>query len=180
MRDVVVLSVCCGVAAGLLVAEITALSACAARWIVRRAAHAMYGRDTDLALERAEEWQAMINARPGNLFKFGTALWYAGAILSRLLQRAGRRVRRARRPLAAVPAHCFSRAARSLPIGTWVYRCVILAMLINMVIGALARRVQDVTSLGLGILLGPVTLWLLSSSAPQLSTSAARHREQRR
>jgi hypothetical protein len=55
---------------------------------------------------------------------------------------------------------------------------VILAMLVNMVIGALARRVQDVTSMGLGILLGPVTLLLLSSSAPQLSASA-RHREQR-
>jgi hypothetical protein len=174
----VVLSVCCGVAAGLLVAEITALSACAARWIVRRAAHVMYGPDTALALERAEEWQAMINARPGNVFKFGTALWYVGAMLSRLVQRAVRRVRRAERPLAAAPARCFFWATRSLPIGTWVYRCVILAMLVNMVIGALARRVQDVTSMGLGILLGPVTLLLLSSSAPQLSASA-RHREQR-
>ncbi len=167
-------------AAGLLVAEITALSACAARWIVRRAAHAMYGRDTDLALERAEEWQAMINARPGNLFKFGTALWYAGAILVSSSSVPGAGCGGRGGPWRQCEAHCFSRAARSLPIGTWVYRCVILAMLINMVIGALARRVQDVTSLGLGILLGPVTLWLLSSSAPQLSTSAARHREQRR
>lgn len=50
-----------------------------ARKIVRRAARRMYAGDAERAEIRAEEWAAIIDARPGKLFKLMSALGYGVA-----------------------------------------------------------------------------------------------------
>ncbi|MEV3981747.1 hypothetical protein [Nonomuraea sp. NPDC049758] len=67
-----------GIGLGLMVNELCDLSPWLARGVVRWAARLQYGR-TDRATMRAEELQALINERPGKLFKLVTALGFAAA-----------------------------------------------------------------------------------------------------
>ncbi|WP_433323504.1 hypothetical protein [Spirillospora sp. CA-294931] len=106
MTGAMAMGVLCGVVAGLVVAELSVLTPWAAGKLARRAARACYARDPERAEERAEEWDALIAARPGNVLKLATALlFFGGAVRSvtgRRLRGAGRRAA-ARRPLSAAP-----------------------------------------------------------------------------
>ncbi|WP_433225565.1 hypothetical protein [Actinomadura formosensis] len=61
---------------GLAINEYADFAPWIARKIVRRAARRMYAGKAERAEIRAEEWAAVINERPGKLFKLGTALGY--------------------------------------------------------------------------------------------------------
>ncbi|MFI7131943.1 hypothetical protein ACIBQ1_40140 [Nonomuraea sp. NPDC050153] len=83
-----------GVVLGLLVNEMCDISPWLARGLVRWAARVQYGA-TDRAAIRSEELTALINERPGKLFKLMTALTFAiGAALVRVSGRVSA-VRRA-------------------------------------------------------------------------------------
>lgn len=64
-----------GVGSGLLVNEVCDVSPWLARNLVKFAARHAY-RDEALAGLRAEEWGAVIDARPGKLFKLGTGIMF--------------------------------------------------------------------------------------------------------
>ncbi|GAB3946812.1 hypothetical protein [Micromonospora vulcania] len=64
-----------GVILGLLVNEMTDLSPWAARRLVRWAAY-QWTSDPDVAAGYAEEWAAIIDERPGKLFKLLTAIQF--------------------------------------------------------------------------------------------------------
>lgn len=91
-------AILCGVVAGLIVAEYTALAPLVAKSIMRRSAWIYYAHDEAVAAERADEWQALIEARPGNLLKLGTAFFFGTGALGLLAGRAGQRA--LRRPLS--------------------------------------------------------------------------------
>lgn len=93
------IGILCGVVAGLIVAEYTALAPLVAKSIMRRSAWIYYTHDEAVAVERAEEWQALIDARPGNLLKLGTAFFFGTGALGLI---AGRAARRALRPAKAI------------------------------------------------------------------------------
>ncbi|MEV4001933.1 hypothetical protein [Actinomadura sp. NPDC049753] len=95
MNSAVMMGVCCGIAAGLAVAEISALTPALARMIVRRAARSFYADDADLAAQRAEEWQALIQARPGNILKLATAAFFGGGAAALAIARTAGRARQA-------------------------------------------------------------------------------------
>ncbi|GLX06797.1 hypothetical protein [Microbispora sp. NBRC 16548] len=65
-----------GIAAGLAVTELTDISPWAARKIVTWSAHLKYGKSPRAAI-RAEELCALVDSRPGKLFKLVTALTFA-------------------------------------------------------------------------------------------------------
>jgi hypothetical protein len=98
----VVIGVSCGVVAGLMVAELTAFTPLLAKRIVRRAAMIFYSHDQRAAAERAEEWEAVIDARPGNVLKLGTALVWGGGAAKLIALRTVQRIRRSGRVRAEV------------------------------------------------------------------------------
>jgi len=72
------------VALGLLVNEISDVSPWMAERLVRSAAR-LWSRDPQVAADYAEEWQAVVDERPGKLLKLCTALGFlAGAVQIRL------------------------------------------------------------------------------------------------
>jgi membrane protein YdbS with pleckstrin-like domain len=75
-----------GVVLGLIVNEATDLSPWLGRVLVGWSAHLRYG-DTAQARTRAEELKALINVRPGKLFKLCTGAGFAGAALAFRLRR---------------------------------------------------------------------------------------------
>jgi membrane protein YdbS with pleckstrin-like domain len=74
------------VALGLIVNEFTDVSPWLARKLVTWSARLRYG-DTTRADERSEELAAVINDRPGKLFKLGTGVRFASAALALRLRR---------------------------------------------------------------------------------------------
>ncbi|MEV4059712.1 hypothetical protein [Nonomuraea dietziae] len=77
---------------GLMVNEVCDVSPWAARKIVRWAAHQQH-LDAERATVRAEELEALINERPGKLFKLTTALAFAvGAASIRIRQASWARI----------------------------------------------------------------------------------------
>jgi hypothetical protein len=69
---------------GLLVNEISDVSPWMAGRLVRSAAR-LWSLDPEIAADYAEEWQAVVDERPGKLLKLGTALGFlAGAAQIRL------------------------------------------------------------------------------------------------
>lgn len=117
MSSAVVMGVSCGIVAGLAVAEISALTPALARMIMRRAARSFYADDSDLAAERAEEWEALVQARPGNLLKLATAAFFGGGAAALAIARAARRTRGALVRRAAPPRRG---QARGLYRPAWV------------------------------------------------------------
>ncbi|WP_370463257.1 PH domain-containing protein [Micromonospora sp. WMMC415] len=76
---------------GLIVNEMTDLSPWLGRKLVTWSARLHYPDDHERAEIRAEEHAAIINERPGKLFKLGTGLGFlADAVLTRLRRLAGR------------------------------------------------------------------------------------------
>ncbi|WP_371408906.1 hypothetical protein OG423_32170 [Micromonospora zamorensis] len=71
---------------GLLVNEMTDVSPWAARRLVRWAAY-RWTTDPDMAEVYAEEWTAIIDERPGKLFKLATALQFTGGAVGRTVPR---------------------------------------------------------------------------------------------
>ncbi|MFI6182557.1 hypothetical protein ACIA8R_44010 [Nonomuraea sp. NPDC051191] len=73
-----------GVLLGLIANEMCDVSPWLARKLVASAAHLQY-RDPARAAMRAEELEALVNERPGKLFKLATALAFvAGALIAQL------------------------------------------------------------------------------------------------
>lgn len=66
---------------GLAINEYADFAPWIARKIVRRAAHRIYVDNAERAEVRAEEWAAIIDARPGKLFKLMSALGYGVAAM---------------------------------------------------------------------------------------------------
>lgn len=89
----IVISVVVSIVTGLLVNEFCEISPWCAHRLVRWAAFRRYA-DRGRAEMRAEEWLALINDRPGKLFKLITALSFAGAAAvdsgRRVIARSGR------------------------------------------------------------------------------------------
>jgi hypothetical protein len=73
-------------ALGLVVNEVTDISPWLAHRIVRWAAY-RWSKDPETAAGYAEEWAAIINERPGRLFKLGTAVGFAGGAAFRTMPR---------------------------------------------------------------------------------------------
>jgi hypothetical protein len=89
----VAVAIFCGVLAGLMVAEITEMTPRAAKRIVRQAAIIRYGQKSLVANERAEDWVALIDARPGNLLKLITAMHFGGIAVGLAFWRSSKRFR---------------------------------------------------------------------------------------
>jgi hypothetical protein len=80
---------------GLLVNEITNFSPWVARKTVRWAAR-HWTKDDELVNIYEEEWSALVNERPGNLFKVFTAFWFASGAAVRIVVREKRQRRSSR------------------------------------------------------------------------------------
>jgi diguanylate cyclase (GGDEF)-like protein len=86
----VIAGILLGIVAGLLANELCELSPWCARKLVRWSAFRQY-TDRGHAEMRAEEWAAVINDRPGNLFKLITAVGFAvAAVIVSSRRAAGR------------------------------------------------------------------------------------------
>jgi membrane protein YdbS with pleckstrin-like domain len=94
---------------GLVVNEFSDVSPWLGRWLVRWSARVRYG-DVPRAEIRAEELEAVINDRPGKLFKLGTGLRFALSAL----------VVRARRILAQDRAETGERGEGESPLGRFL------------------------------------------------------------
>jgi len=83
------------IALGLLAIELSDLAGWLARKVAAWAATLRYRDQPDRAAVRAQEWVSVIEERPGNLFKLGTALGFAGcAVATRSAEAVRRRSRR--------------------------------------------------------------------------------------
>jgi hypothetical protein len=86
----------CGIAGavifGLLVNEMSALCPWAAHRLVRWAAN-RWSSDPEVAAAYADEWAAVIDERPGKLFKLLTALGFAGGAVGRAAPRHFTKIR---------------------------------------------------------------------------------------
>lgn len=80
------LQILAAIVLGLIANEFSDISPWAARKIVRWAARQQYG-ETDRGVTRAEELAALINERPGKLFKLGTASRFASAAAAARIRR---------------------------------------------------------------------------------------------
>ncbi len=76
-----------GIVSGLLANEFCEFSPWCARKLIRWSAFRRYA-DPNRAEMRAEELTALVNDRPGNLFKFFTAVGFAGAAVIAAARRA--------------------------------------------------------------------------------------------
>jgi hypothetical protein len=112
---------------GLMVNEMTDISPWLAHRIVRWAAY-RWSPDAEIAAGYAEEWAAIIDERPGRLFKLGTAVGFAGAAAFRTLPRRLEGLRAVWRSLprqdqveVAKAAHSIIGAAGLVSVtwGTW-------------------------------------------------------------
>ncbi|MEU7844720.1 hypothetical protein AB0B39_27585 [Micromonospora sp. NPDC049114] len=87
---------------GLAVNEMTDLSPWAARRLVRWAAY-RWATDPEIAAGYAEEWTAIVNERPGKLFKLATAIQFSIGAAGKAAPRTAAAIKFAvRRRLAAV------------------------------------------------------------------------------
>lgn len=75
-----------GLVMGLIINEVTNVSPWLARRVVKWSAQVEYA-GTGFAEIREEELQALINERPGNLFKLGTSLRFAAAAAAKYARR---------------------------------------------------------------------------------------------
>lgn len=93
-----------GILTSLAAAEITAVNPWCAKKLVRWSARRRYADNQARAKIRAEELEAFIDARPGNLLKLMTALGFAAAAVADMARKRARRptrvhARRRVRPL---------------------------------------------------------------------------------
>ncbi|HET8684026.1 MAG TPA: hypothetical protein VFM54_19470 [Micromonosporaceae bacterium] len=90
-----------GVVGGVLANDVGDWSSWLARRMMRRAAH-LWTSDATITEVYAEEWQAVVNERPGNMLKLLTGLGYLSASLARRGSRKASRVAaRRKRPQVA-------------------------------------------------------------------------------
>ncbi|NJC13027.1 hypothetical protein F4558_002853 [Micromonospora profundi] len=99
---------------GLAVNEMTDLSPWAARRLVRWAAY-HWTTDPEIAAGYAEEWTAIVEERPGKLFKLATAVQFAIGAAGRAAPRTATAIKFAvRRELASVE---IQEARSAVPLG---------------------------------------------------------------
>jgi hypothetical protein len=78
-----------GIAASLIASEMTDFTPLIARWLVRWAAR-RWSTDADDANSYGEEWQRVIEDRPGKVLKVATALGLTSGALARSVSRTAR------------------------------------------------------------------------------------------
>jgi hypothetical protein len=84
----VITTIVISIVVGLLANEVTDVSPWLAGKVARWSARLRYAADPNLAATRAEELTALINERPGNLFKLLTALGFGCSALAVTTRRA--------------------------------------------------------------------------------------------
>ncbi|QXJ19566.1 hypothetical protein AGRA3207_000125 [Actinomadura graeca] len=101
------IAIVCGIAAGLAVAELSALASTTSRKIIIWSARQIYAHDPAAADGYAEEWAGGVAGQTSNIAKLATALRFSIPALTAIARRAIRRTRQAPRGLGGALADLF-------------------------------------------------------------------------
>lgn len=108
---------------GVVSIEVSDVAGWLARKVAPWAAKLRYRGQPERAAVRAQEWLSVIEERPGNVLKLGTALWFArGAVLTRSAMAMRRNRNRAVPFFGPVPSESLGLSCLGPAVGVWLGR----------------------------------------------------------